>query len=316
MTQVPAGLAALIKPFDLDEFFKSYWEEKPLLIQRQDAAFYAGLITSGDLDSILSRRDTRYPAVRLAKNGGFYPPEAYTRSFKYGDEAFSGVIDIDRVQAEYRSGATVVMPMLHRPWRPVAALCAGLEAELDHAVHANAYLTTAGVQGFTPHYDGHEAFVLQIAGHKQWRVYPPVQLLPNRGHSLSPPHYAAPAPILEPTLNPGDLLYLPRGYVHSAATSDSLSAHVTIGVTVYTWIELVTELLLSSRSKLALRKALPTGFASRADRKTALKDGLQMLLDQLRDETDYDGLAETFAARVRGASTKIDGNFRSEPKVK
>lgn len=311
MIPVSETFAALMKPIEPDEFFARHWEEKPLRVERRDPAFYASLITNGDLEAILSRRDARYPAVRLAKDGGFYPPEAYTRNFKYGDEAFSGVIDVDRVQAEYRSGATVVLPMLHRSWQPVAELCVGLEGYLGHAVHANAYLTTAGVQGFTPHYDGHEAFVLQIAGRKHWRIYSPVQLLPNRGQTLSPQKYVAPAPILELTLKPGDLLYLPRGYVHSAATSNSPSAHVTVGVTVYTWIELATELLLASRNILGFRKALPPGFADQSDQRIALKEGLQQLLDQMRNETHHDALIDSFVTRVRTARMKIDGNFGS-----
>ena len=311
MTPKPETFAALIKPVALDEFFARYWEEKPLLIERDDSTFYEGLIGNDDLEAILSRKDARYPAVRLAKGGGFYPPEVYTQNFKYGDEAFAGIVDVDRVQAEYRSGATVVLPMLHRSWPPVAKLCEVLEGYLDHAVHANAYLTPAGVQGFAPHFDGHDAFVLQIAGRKHWRVYPPVQLLPNRGQPLSLPHYITPPPILELTLNPGDLLYLPRGYVHSAATSDSHSAHVTIGVTVYTWIELATELLLASRSKLGFRKALPPGFAGQPNRRAALKEGLKQILDQLRDETDQEAIIEKFTTRVRAARMNIDKYFDS-----
>ena len=35
------------------------------------------------------------------------------------------------------------------------------------------YLTPAGTQGFAPHYDDIEAFVLQLEGQKHWKVYNP-----------------------------------------------------------------------------------------------------------------------------------------------
>ena len=35
------------------------------------------------------------------------------------------------------------------------------------------YLTPANSQGFAPHYDDIEAFVLQLEGRKHWRVYAP-----------------------------------------------------------------------------------------------------------------------------------------------
>ena len=40
-------------------------------------------------------------------------------------------------------------------------------------VGANVYLTPPNSQGFAPHYDDIEAFVLQIEGKKRWRLYNP-----------------------------------------------------------------------------------------------------------------------------------------------
>ena len=40
-------------------------------------------------------------------------------------------------------------------------------------VHPSSYLTPAHSQGFAPHYDDIEAFVLQLEGKKHWRLYSP-----------------------------------------------------------------------------------------------------------------------------------------------
>ena len=35
------------------------------------------------------------------------------------------------------------------------------------------YLTPPGTQGFAPHYDDIEAFVIQLEGKKHWKLYNP-----------------------------------------------------------------------------------------------------------------------------------------------
>ena len=77
-------------------------------------------------------------------------------------------------------------------------------------------MTPKGTQGFAPHYDDIEAFVLQLEGRKRWRVYQPL----NDESTL--PRYSSenfnqddlPSPILDIILEQGDLLYFPRGFVH------------------------------------------------------------------------------------------------------
>jgi len=46
-----------------------------------------------------------------------------------------------------------------------------LEDFWGDGVGSNAYLTPAGSQGFAPHYDDVEAFVLQLEGSKDWKLY-------------------------------------------------------------------------------------------------------------------------------------------------
>ena len=43
-----------------------------------------------------------------------------------------------------------------------------------HSIFFFRYLTPPGTQGFAPHYDDIEAFVLQLEGKKHWKVYQPV----------------------------------------------------------------------------------------------------------------------------------------------
>lgn len=307
--------AALIAPLEFDAFFREYWERAPLHLARGDGHYYDGVLTNAELDGIISSADLRYPAIQLARNGSYLPAEAYTRNIKHGTESFNGVPDLGQIQSEYRAGATVVLPALHRTWPPLRELCAALEDVVSHPVHANAYLTPADSPGFTPHYDTHEVLVLQIAGAKRWRVFEPPQQLPHRSQPFTPIGYALPPPLLELELRPGDLLYLPRGYVHAAKAVDGHSAHVTIGITVYTWVELIAELAGAARDIPALRAALPPGFAARDELKEALRQNLVRCLDLLRDNSDGARVVETFLQKIGSARPRPQQAFTSDARA-
>lgn len=311
------GLTALLAPVLPDHFFRDHWERKPLHLSRGDAHYYDSVLTNQDLEAIISSSDLRYPAIQLARNGAYLAPEAYTKNIKHGSEFFNGVPDIAQIQSEYRSGSTVVLPAMQRTWAPLRELCEALENDFSHPVHANAYLTPGDSPGFTPHYDTHEVFVLQVAGTKRWRVFEPPLTLPHRTQPFTPAGYVLPAaPILELELKQGDLLYLPRGYVHAAHTSQRHSAHVTIGITVYTWVEVLSELVGSSKELTDFRTALPRRFAvADDDMKKSLKEGLSRCLRALQDNGDGDRVIENFLQRVRSARVRPGGTFESDARV-
>jgi Cupin superfamily protein len=309
------SFADLLAPVRPETFFAQNWEKEPLHIRRSEGGFYENLLTNRDVESVISSGGLRYPAIQLARDGGFFPAEAFTRDIRSGGDVFAGVPNLDRIRAEYRSGATISLPAFHRAWRPLGALAASVEEEFDHAVHANVYITPGNTAGFSPHYDTHEVFVLQIAGNKCWRIDNPSLPLPHRSQPFDPRSHESSAPLLEADLTPGDLLYLPRGFVHTTVTSDSFSVHVTLGITVYTWVELLADWLQSSKNILSLRRALPPGFAGREDIRRYLKDQLPRIITELQRVTDYDGLLAGFSQRVRSARAGMRAGFDADVTV-
>jgi len=303
------NLAALLSPIGVEQFFERYWEQNHLHIQGRPATHYQQLMSAQDLEQIVSNPDARYPAIQLAKGGHYFPREAYTRDLKFGSEVFMGMPDLQRISIEYRNGASLVLPALHRTWSPLKNLCSTLEIELDHVPHGNAYITPGNAAGFTPHYDVHEVFVLQIAGKKRWSLYPPMLHLPHRSQPFTPQGYSPAAPIAQLELNPGDLLYLPRGYIHSAATAESYSAHITIGISVYTWLDLTQGLIENGADDARLRAALPVGFAKRVELTSVLKQHLSELLVH-RSDTDLDQLIDALRRRVLSGQSAQAEKFR------
>ena len=79
-------LTALLAPINPEDFFRDYWERKPLHLSRKDPHYYDTVLNNGDLESIISYPDLRYPAIQLARDGGYLAPEAFTRDIKHGTE--------------------------------------------------------------------------------------------------------------------------------------------------------------------------------------------------------------------------------------
>jgi ribosomal protein L16 Arg81 hydroxylase len=102
-------------------------------------------------------------------------------------------------------------------------------------VQANAYYTPAGAQGFKVHHDTHDVLCLQVEGEKRWLVYAPVLELPLKSQKYSAELGEPGEPVLDVTMRAGDTLYLPRGWLHQAMTSDTASLHLTVGINVATW---------------------------------------------------------------------------------
>jgi hypothetical protein len=66
--------------------------------------------------------------------------------------------------------------------------------------------------------------------------------------------------VLDVVLRAGDTLYLPRGWLHEALTSDADSLHLTVGVNVYTRLDAVRAALEEvGRDEVEYRRSLSDG---------------------------------------------------------
>ena len=164
---------------------------------------------------------------------------------------------MERVLAEWEAGATIVLQGLHLNWPPLARYCRELERFLGHPVQANAYYTPRHSQGLAVHHDTHDVFVLQTAGEKRWRVYEPAWELPLKDQRYERSLGEPGRPVADVALGPGGALYLPRGWLHEALTSESDSLHVTVGVNAYTWLDAFKQALDECGNDVEFRRAVP-----------------------------------------------------------
>jgi bifunctional lysine-specific demethylase and histidyl-hydroxylase NO66 len=235
-----------------------------------------------DVDDLLTGGALRWPAFRLVEQGRTLPTRDCTRSGTIGGQRVTDLPDVGRVLAHVDDGATLVLQGLHRYHAPVAELCARLERALSHPVQANAYLTPPGSRGLNVHHDTHDVFALQTHGRKHWVVHEPALAVPLPSQPWSSDRHEPGPLVLDTQLAPGDVLYLPRGAPHAAETVGGVSLHLTIGVRVVTYYDLVQRAARRLGDDVALREALPAGWeqdpgsltAALADRLTRAGAGL------------------------------------------
>ncbi|TYB97119.1 cupin [Micromonospora sp. WP24] len=249
------------------KFAAAHWGQTPLLSRADelpDPAGFTDLFSPADADELLSRRGLRTPFLRIARDGELVPPARWTGGGGAGAEIGDQVLD-ERVLEQYAAGATLVLQGLHRNWPPLIDFARDLGLALGQPLQVNAYLTPAGNQGFATHYDTHDVFVLQVDGRKHWRIHPPVlpdplEKQPWGGRADEVAATAQGPAALDVVLAPGDALYLPRGWLHSAQAQESSSLHLTVGVRALTRYALVEELLALAVEDRRLRAALPLGI--------------------------------------------------------
>jgi hypothetical protein len=305
MREMDFDFRKLLAPLAAETFFREQWEKQPLHLSRGEANYYAELFTSADVDSVLA-----FTRPKFEDAAAFTPEGPRPKSFVQGwladrpsqnGTAFPGIADLRRV---YDQGRTVVIMTMQQRWLPLAVLCRNLEADFRCPVHANLYLTPAGAQGFDVHFDTHEVFVLQLEGHKTWRLYPPTRTLPLVGERFTTPRDQL-GPVREVHLQAGDLLYLPRGHVHEAFTAECASMHVTLGVNVFRWADLLHEALDAvTRADERLRESLPSELFAGAAPSDDIKERFKALLGVVASN-----------ARLDAAVGRLDDAFFGQMQV-
>lgn len=249
-----------------EEFARDVWARTAALTRH--ASDFSDVFSTSAVDELISRRGLRTPFLRVAKDGATLPSSSFTAPAGVG-ATVADQLDDTALWRAFADGATLVLQALHRTWEPVAELVSGLSTELGHPVQANAYVTPPQNRGFDAHYDVHDVFVLQIEGAKRWVIHEPVLPDPLRDQPWTD-HRAAVAdraahgtPHLDTMLRPGDVLYLPRGWLHSAQAQGEVSVHLTLGVHAWTRYALAEQLTRAALAALcddpSMRLSLPLG---------------------------------------------------------
>eukprot|EP00944_MAST-04C_sp_MAST-4C-sp1_P001375 g1375.t1 len=260
----------LIHPMKASNFYNTYWEQQPLYIRRRNSAkYYHGWFSSVELLRLVKDGKFKYGVdidVTMYKAGQRYTPSN-------GDSMIGKVATVDKIKQMMQTedcSVRVLSPQRFsdRIWR----LLAGLETFWNFGAGCNIYYTPPGTQGFAPHYDDIEAFIIQLEGQKRWRVYKPVDELGGTLPRTSSGNFDQKdigEPVMDIVLSPGDMLYFPRGWIHQAVSvknNTDASLHATLSTAQnHSWADYF-QILLPQLAQQAfedhedMRKSLPRGY--------------------------------------------------------
>ena len=255
------GLPSLLAPTSVEKFFAKYWQHEPLVISRNDPTFYAGLPTSSDFEFMLSSlTDPKGGWFSLVKEQGRPPDDSMLTEEK--------VLNLSEVYGAFSRGYSLLLNQVQKRHRFTGLMCRQLEMSLSECgvtlsrhIGANGYLSPAASQGFSIHYDPHDVFILQLEGRKHWRLYGRHVKFPVEGPLAPIPKQEAGVPQREFLVAPGDLIYIPRGFLHDAETGKDSSLHITLSVECATWRDLIAEVLSSDPR---FRQSLPRHFTAKS----------------------------------------------------
>lgn len=260
------GLESILAPIGMDTFVANHWEGEPLVIQGRDPSIYEGLLGLDALDDLIHNSGIQYPAFRLVNGGEEVPRGHYSLGpIPWGTGSVSGFINRDATRELMRQGCTIIMEACQRVLPHVAELAHIFEKGLHCPSPVNLYVTPPKAQGFKPHYDVQNVFVLQLHGTKKWKVYQSMVENPSEVQSLHCAVQPSAELLHEITLSPGDLLFLPRGYGHVAHTTDELSVHLSVSLLPTTWADVFRNMVESLHHDPRFRAAVPLQPAGPAE---------------------------------------------------
>ncbi|KAL7639740.1 UNVERIFIED_CONTAM: hypothetical protein RMT77_009150 [Armadillidium vulgare] len=269
--------ASIISPLTTKVFMNNFWEKKHLLIRAKDKSRFKSILSTEDIDNILRKNNLSY--TKNIDITSYVEGKRDTHNPE-GRALASVVWDY------YNSGCSIRMLNPQTFSNSVWKLLTTLQEFFNSFCGANVYLTPPGTQGFAPHWDDIEAFILQLEGKKRWKVYKwrsEEETLPRDSSGNFGLEDRLGELLLDCILEPGDLLYFPRGYIHQAEALDDIhSLHITISTyQKNAWVDLLEKLLPSAlenatEKHVEFRRGLPIDYLCNsgiafADQKTEAK---------------------------------------------
>lgn len=277
----------LVGPLGADRFFAEHFRRRPVHV-RNGAALAEAAFSWAELDRLINQSSIwTADCLRLVLNGKVIPGEQFCAPVpgRHGGAVAQPVAE--KLRALLAQGATMVLEdvdALTPAWRRISA---ALEAATGGKVQGNLYVSRAGHQGFGAHFDTHDVFALHLAGEKTWQVYDgridrpiPHPAFQNLDSAFHERHRGR--PLMEVTMRPGDLLYLPRGQYHDALASTDGAIHLALGVNAPVGLDALARLFDRAAADSVLRDAPPrlAGPALQPDEGDAAVDAW---LDRLAD---------------------------------
>lgn len=174
---------------------------------------------------------------------------------------------VEEVEKRFQQGATMIVNRFDKYSVLASKICQELACYSGNIVLGNAYAAKGISRTFGRHWDRHCVFAVQVLGRKRWKLYRPTIELPlysqpSSMHKEGPLDEGRPSElVLDHILEPGDMLYVPRGWWHETSSVEGVpSLHISCGVHSIRLHDFLRWMLMSKANELLeLRRAVPMG---------------------------------------------------------
>ncbi len=314
--QFTNALEAILSPITLAQFFGEYYEVQPLHIgSREVQQVYKGLPGIEGFENLLwSQEEKLNRVLRVNRQGSYLQPPPRSS----GKDVFRWSID------QFGNGYTLILNGMDTMCPAIARLVRDIEVATGGKVAANGFLTPPNNHGFNPHFDTHDVFILQLEGTKTWKLFDHRIVLPVDHQIYLIDQSSIGEPSLEVTLQPGDLLYVPRGVVHGAYTAEQASLHLTAGYRPLRWVDYFHSLVDEFASEnVDVRRSVGSRFSPPTfDHLSARLADFQEMCESARfRRLAFERFSEAFLGQLRplpGAhiANRLEaGSIKNETKV-
>jgi ribosomal protein L16 Arg81 hydroxylase len=293
-TDTPSQCASMLRfDFDSVQFRRDYFERKPFL---QRASLPGNAITWNELNGILDGFEPSPPLAQLLQDGRV-PYDVYTEeTFEFGQRRRR--FNKAQFYAHMQRGATLVINRFENQSPVARRLCATVAAFAHLPTTSNSYLSLGGRGAFGKHWDTHDVFAIQMLGRKRWQVFEPTFPLPLSHQSSDEAVATGAMPVFDCVLEPGDVLYVPRGWWHQTLPLAEVSFHISVGAYAATMYDFV---LWACARLLPDMENVRRAFDSAACDGT-LDEVWRALGEALRDPSVHGQFARELALRGRSNS--------------
>eukprot|EP01062_Namystynia_karyoxenos_P040113 TRINITY_DN29233_c0_g1_i1.p2 TRINITY_DN29233_c0_g1~~TRINITY_DN29233_c0_g1_i1.p2 ORF type:complete len:489 (+),score=157.50 TRINITY_DN29233_c0_g1_i1:74-1468(+) len=247
------------------EFRKRLWERGPHVFRSAAGGMLEGALT---LERVLQMADRGEVSADANANSFFDPASRDDGRFVTAPwRPAGGGATLSRADITAGLGSAGLLMSHAEAAEEFSADAAGAFADaFGFVTGANVYVTMQGSRiAAPPHTDRTDSFILQTEGCKRWRVRRPSIMLPvwgihgsgqwgKSGKRLPSGHGGK--LLLDRTLHPGDVLWIPRGMVHETSTPESCNdscpagGSCAAGASVSITLSLLSETLLVVNEKL------------------------------------------------------------------
>ena len=164
------------------------------------------------------------------------------------------------VRRLFGEGHTLVIRSAEKHDAELARLASGFREDLAAPVNVHVYCTPPARSGFSWHYDPEDVFIVQTHGVKEYQLRKntvnPWPLLEQMPKDLQVERETQ--PFWSCILRPGDWLYIPTGWWHSARGVEGDSITLAIGLMTPSAIALLDVLKQELLSSILWRQRLPS----------------------------------------------------------